>query len=163
MDIQRPCFLALGVVWERIIKIEAFASWCASSWEKPPWWFRPCHSGGANRADSHQSTSHWCVLRPQGFQCFDPKHAIDWGPWWCNGAGFVKEKWPISQVLAQNTSTCWQVLEEMVVRISAFHATEAEVVYGIAKLRAWSFRFAVWHQHATRLLAESAGGRVLSR
>jgi len=45
--------------------------------------------------------------------------------------------------LAQNTSTCRQVLEEMVVRISAFAATEAEVVYGLAKLVAWSSRFAV--------------------
>jgi len=42
----------------------------------------------------------------------------------------------------------------------AFVSTKAEVVYDIAKT--WSSRFAVWQQHATRLSAESSGGRVLS-
>ena len=50
-----------------------------------------------------------------------------------------RKSWRKTQALADKL----QVLEEMVVRISAFVATEAEVVYGIAKLGAWSSRFAV--------------------
>jgi len=112
MDIQRPCLLALrgclGKNYQKHSQVDA-----PHRGKSLSWWFWPCHSGGGNRADSQQSTAHWCVLRAQGFQCFDLTHAIDWalddatGPDLFMKSDQYRKSWRKTQALADKFWKRW--------------------------------------------------------